>query len=180
MAAPSAQIKNFVKGVVRLSDGTGTPVTLNVPCDQGNFSLSGLSAKLNEVVKIEARGKFKTLARGNRIYPQFSLTSYLGNAVGSSNAAPGSELEFITKTGAYSANVSTLGASREYTADVRLTIEGTDWGDGADETIDLEDVVFMADFTEAAEGNTLAMTGEVLGAVVFTNSTNTVTLQQVS
>lgn len=178
MGASSAQIKNFVKGSVRFADGTGTPVTLVVPCDQGNYALTGLSAKLNQPIKVESRGRFKSLIRGPRIYPQFSLMAYVGNLIGATTSAPGSELEMLFGKGAYSANISTLGASREMTIDVRLTVEGTDWGDTADETIDLEDVICSIDFNESGEGNTISITGEVLGAVVFTNSVNTVTLQQ--
>lgn len=180
MAAESSQVKNFVAGVIRLSDGTGTPVTLTLGLDRGDFSISNLMAKLNETVKIETRGKFKTLARGNRVYPAFSLSAWAGNIVGSSAVAPGTPLEFLFGKGAYSANVSTLGASREMTVDIRLTVEGTAWGDTADETIDLEDVVCSIEFAEAADGNTISMSGEVLGAVVITNNTNTVTLSQVS
>lgn len=178
MAAPSGFIKNFIGGSVRGSDGTGTPVTLVLPLEMGNFAVSGLQAVLNEPQKLETRGQFRCLQRGNRIYPQFSLSAYVGNVVGGSTSAPGGILEMLFGKGAYAANVSTLGANRYYVCDIRLTIEGTTWGDGADETIDLEDVLITIDFAEAGEGNTISITGEVLGAVVITNSTNTVTLAQ--
>lgn len=179
MAAPSTHVKNFVGGSVTLSDGTGTPLTLVVPLDQGNFSVSGLREYLNEPVKVETRGKFKSLLYGNRAYPQFSLSAYVGNLVGDDNVAPGSVLEMVTGTGAYSSAVSTLGASRNMTVDVMLTVEGTNWGDSADETITLEDVVISIDFAESGEGNTITMSGEVLGAVIIDNDSNTVTLDEV-
>jgi hypothetical protein len=176
--AVSSQVKNFLAAVVRFSDGTGTPVTLVLDLDQGNYALSGLMAKLNELVKFESRGKFKGLGRGNRAYPQFSLGAWVANLIGSATSGTGTPLEFVFGKGAYSANLSTLGASREITIDIRLTIEGTAHGDAAAETIDLEDVVITLDFQEGPEGNVINMQGEVCGAVVITNSVNTVTLAQ--
>lgn len=178
MAAPSGQPKNFNKGVMRLSDGTGTPVTLTVPLEQGNYKIGPLKRKLNEAVKYETRGVFRGLGYGKRIYPSLTFSALLGNLIGSSASAPGSLLEMLVGLGAYSANVSTLGANRDMTLDVRLTVEGTDWGDTADETIDAEDCLCTAEFQEGEEGNMLSVTCEVLGSIIITNSTNTVTLSQ--
>jgi hypothetical protein len=178
MAAESTQVKNNIGGVLRIADGTGTPVTLTSTFDQGNMSLGPLEARLNVSTPLQRRGAFKSLIRGERIFPDFSMTFWVGNLVGSTAVAPGTALEMVFGKGAYSANVSTLGANREYTVDIRLTVEGTNWGDAADEMIDMEDVVCTITFQESIEGNTITITGKVLGAVVLTNNTNTVTLQQ--
>lgn len=178
MGAPSTQVKNFQGGVVRGSDGTGTPVTLNFPLTQGDYSLGPLEEHLNERVVYTARTVVVGLGRGAPSRPKGKLTALCGNLVGGTTSAPGSMLEFATRKGAYAANVSTLGASREYTFDLRLTIEGTAWGDSADETVDCEDVVASVNFEERGEGNMLTLEWETLGSVVVTNNSNTVTYAQ--
>lgn len=178
MAAPSTHPKNFAGGVIRLSDGTGTPVTLTALMMEGDYSLGPIAEYLNEPVIFNARTRTLGLGWGAPTNPQVSLSCKVGNLVGSSATAPGSMLEFVLGKGAYLANISTQGANRPMTTDLRLSIEGIGWGDTADETIDCEDVQFSADFSEAAEGNKLAFTGKVIGSIVITNSTNTITISQ--
>lgn len=173
MAAESSQIKLASDGAVTLLDGTGTPVTLALQYSDGDLSASNLSDKLNEVVPIAPRGRFKSLGSGARRYPEISLTLYSANIVGSTASAPGAPLEFLAGIGAYSANVSTLGTGRRMTVDVKLTVEGTDYGDTADETITFEDCHLTATFTESMEGNKLSITGTCYGNVVHGNSSNT-------
>lgn len=180
MAAESSYIKTNTMGSIVLSDATGTPVTLALAYDKGDLSISGLGPKLNEHVKIERRGRFVSNAHGARVYPQVSLSLFVGNQVGSSDTAPGTPLEFLTALGAYDANVSVAGTGRPVTVTITLTIEGTNFGDTADETIVLSNVYCTMAWNEAVEGNTLAITGEVLGSVVFDNATNTVTLAEIS
>lgn len=180
MAAESAFIKTNVQGTLTLRDGTGTPVTLAMSYDMGDVEIGPLMEELNEVVKIERRGKFVTLQRGKRVYPTIKFSAWCGNLVGGSTSAPGTPTEFATKKGAYSANVSTLGANRKYTIDIALAIEGTNFGDAADETITCEDVVCSITWKEGPEGNTISIDGEILGSIISTNSTNTVTYAQVS
>lgn len=180
MAAESAFIKLSTSGAIQLRDGTGTPVTLTLSYDKGDGSLGPLADKLNESVKIERRGRFVSHGYGARIYPQVSFSAWCGNLVGSSASAPGTPTEFAAKLGAYSANTGTLGAGRPYTIDIRWTVEGTDPGDTADETITAEDVRCQITWNEAMDGNSIAISGEVLGNVVVVNSSNTVTFAQIT
>jgi len=178
MATQSTQPKNFAGGVLRFSDGTGTPVTLTGQMFEGDYSLDGVAQDLNEDVVFTSRTLVIGLGVGAPSIPQLSMSCKWGNIVGSSGTAPGTVTEFVTGKGAYAANVSTLGANRRMTVDVRWTIEGTGWGDTADETVDCEDVRFNFGITESAEANKLAFTGKVLGNIVITNSSNVVTLSQ--
>jgi hypothetical protein len=178
MAAPSSYTKTAAMGAISLADGTGTPVTLAVPYTRGDLTVGPLGARLNEVVKIEARGDFISAAYGNRIYPQLSFSAWLPNVVGSSTSAPGTLAEFVAGLGAYSANVSTLGSGHPMAVKITLTIEGTSFGDTADETIACDDCICSVSITEGMEGNTISVTAEVLGTIVVTNSTGTITYQQ--
>lgn len=176
--AVSTQPKNFAGAVVRFADGTTpTPVTLAIALFQGTLTLGPLSEYLNEDVIFSAITQFAGLGVGAPVYPELSLEALTYNIIGDDEAAvAGTPFEFVTKQGAYDANVSTLGANRLVTVDVRVTIEGTRWGDSADEMIDCEDTRFTQQFSMGAEGNRLAFTGQVLGSVVITNDTNVVTL----
>lgn len=178
MAAPSTSPKNFYAGVLRQSDGTGSPVTLACLMQKGDYAIGPLRQELNEDMVITSLTQVIGLVPGAPLLPTLSVSCYVGNLVGSSATAPGSMLEFVTGKGAYSANISTRGANQRMTVDTRLTIEGTSWGDTADETIDAEDCRYSADFAVSADGNTLSFSAQVLGSVVITNSTNVVTYSQ--
>lgn len=180
MAAESSYIKTATMGTLRIADGTGTPVTLDMAYDKGDLSISGLAPKLNEHVKIERRGRFVSNAYGARVYPQVSFSCFVGNLAGSSTSAPGTPLEILTALGCYNANISVAGTGRPVTVSLRLTIEGTNFGDAADETVTLNNVFCTMAFNEAMDGHTLAITGECLGSVVIVNSVNSVTLSQIA
>lgn len=181
MAAPSTYVKNAIHGALSLSDGTGTPVTLTVSYDKGDLQLNGLGAVLNDLVHISRRGKYVSSAHGARRYPTVSFSMFATNVVGSSSSAPGSVTEFLTGKGAYSANISTLGSGRPMAVKLTLTIEGSNFGDTADETIVMNNVlVETINFNEAEDGNTISFEGTVLGSVVVTNSTNIVTYSEVA
>jgi hypothetical protein len=180
MAVPSTYVKNNTMGRVTLLDGTGTPITLDLSYERGDLSIDGLRARLNEVVKMTARGRLVSVAYGERMFPTLSFTAWLPNVVGATAVAPGAMAEFMTGLGAYAGNVSTLGVNRPYTGDLRWTIEGTVFSDSADEQVTAEDVMFSFGLTEAQEGNTLSISGEILGRVVVVNGSNTVIYQQIS
>jgi hypothetical protein len=143
VATPSTFIKSSIAGSIILTDANG--VSLTVPFDKGDVAIGPLLQHLNEPVKIEARGHFLTLTRGNRVYPTFNFSCFVGNLIGATAVAPGAVLEFITGTGVQCANV-----------------------------------IFQANFTEAMDGYTLTLAGEVLGSVTITNGTNTVTFAEIS
>lgn len=180
MAAESTQIKVATDGALVLADGTGTPVTLALSYYDGDFQMDAVGQYLNEEVIISTNGRFKTLARGDRRPIGFSFTVFVGSVVGGTSSAPGTPLEFITGKGAYSANVSTLGANRNMTVDVRLSIEGTAFGDSADQTLTLEDCVCKGALSSSKDGFKLSISGTCLGSLVIVNNTNTVTISEIS
>jgi hypothetical protein len=139
-------------GSVKLKDGSGTPVTLTVPSSIGDTSLQGLRAidtitgEMNEDVVIVTRGRFDGLRSGDRVFPSGTLTARMTEFT---NASAGNLADFVLFSGAYSANVSTLGANASRkTLDLEITVEGTSHGDGADHVILLEDCVISLDWVE--------------------------------
>lgn len=174
----SAQPKNFQKASVTLIDGTGTPVTLVLALGQGDFQYDEIGEYLNEDVIYTARTTIAGLGTGKPKPVKWSVTALCGNIVGNSASAPGSIFEFISKKGAYSSNISTLGASRRFTCDAKLTIKGTDWGDSDDEDVTFEDSVCKVKFEAREEGNRITLSGTGLGSAIWSNDTNTVTVAQ--
>jgi len=71
--AKSTYVKNFTHGTVTLIGGaTPTPLELELECDNGDISVSGLVDGLYEIIKYERRGRLKSVARGTRVYPSGS------------------------------------------------------------------------------------------------------------
>ncbi|MCP4915429.1 MAG: hypothetical protein GY913_00770 [Proteobacteria bacterium] len=148
--ALSTVVKAFGAGSLTLSDGTGTPVTLAVTFDKGDFSASGFEEGLRSVAPAESRGIFKGLYYGDRGYIEGSFTvMHTQFAEGSGTGTP---QEFCLNIGAYAANISTGGSVTDtaspYTIDMIFTIEGTDYGDGADSTFTLTHCRCKYDFAE--------------------------------
>jgi len=180
MAAESSYIKNNTNGSAVLADATGTPVTLTLAFDKGDIAISGLRQKFNEVGIVKRRGKRVSPMWGERTEPSCTLSLFMGNFIGGSNAAPGTPLEFMTFKNAYSANTSTWKTDPA-SFKLTFTIEGTNFGDSADETVVLNDCILEeGSFQEAADGNTLSCTLKVCGSVVITNSTGTATYNEIS
>jgi hypothetical protein len=150
-------------GTISFSDGTGVPVTLTLSYDLGDFSVNFNGNELNELVKIERRGKFVSAARGARTYPTASFSVVVTSLTGA--VAPGSAADFLLKQAAYSSNETTLGTGQPYAIDITLTVEGTDFGDSGDETIVLDDCVLTDLAFSEGEPDTIAFSVEVLGPI---------------
>lgn len=179
MADPSTYVRGFTSGSMVVKDGTGTPVSHTVTLDWGNTVIGPLADKLNVVKPVERRGNIVTLLHGERFYPTITFSAWY-SSVDEDGTAPGSLLEMLTKTGSYAANISTMGTGRPYTVDIVLSLEGTDFGDGADETVTLNDVYCTVNnLSETAEGNQIAITGTIYGSIVIVKATGTTTFAEV-
>lgn len=149
---------NNVYGQVKLTDGTGSPIVLTCGFDKGDLSIDGLKSILNEDVDIEARGRHIGTLPGARIRPSISLSSFV-----SSYAAE--IMAFVTKTGAYAANVSTCGANDPmYHFDIELTLRKSLAG-GADEVIKATNCTASGSLNEAQDGNTFSVQLSCKGSI---------------
>lgn len=161
--ANSSFVKTNLFGVLKLVAGGG--VTLTVPIDKGNVAVTNLKQVLNENVKVETRGRLRSVTLGARIYPEVSFDAFLAEMT---NVLAGNVVDFILKRGAYSGNVSTLGANHPvYAFHVELVTEGTNFGDDADMDLVVQHVAPTMDFGEDAGGNAIAVKGECLGKVLL-------------
>ena len=53
-----------MNGQIKVSDGAGTPLVLTLTLDEGNFSLSGMGAKLRGLGVYQSRG----VTRGSAVH----------------------------------------------------------------------------------------------------------------
>lgn len=157
MAVSTIQ-KSNVSGSLSFAVGA---TTLLLAYEKGDLSLSDLHHVLNAVTPVERRGKFQGLVHGARVYPTFTFSAWVTQF--SEAAAPGDLIDWVLHKDAYSALVSTIGQGLPFTSDLTYTVEGTDFGDAADHTFTMHDVYCMLNYSEAAEGLTLSVSGTVYG-----------------
>lgn len=178
----SVKVKNANYGRLRIQDRSSPPIGLVIPYTRGDFALGPLSAVMNDVVKIRARGQRIGEVLGDKVDPQVSFSAWLSDLIGdaatpSSGSIPGALAEFLAGQGAYANAVPTSGD-----------------GDGVPKTWDLvwevfgskllrgepQMIVTMADFygtvnvSESGEGNSIAVSGEVWGDVTVERGGNSI------
>ena len=161
--AVSTVAKNFRDGSIRLADGAA--LTFDVTFEDGDFKIDGLQQSLVDIAAYEDRGEFGTLRKTKRKYPTFSFSCVLTDV---SDNTDKNLLDAVMKTGAFAAGVSTTSTKGDvWTLDLRLTVEGTDFGDGSDHAILLTDCAMTA---SAAEGDPdkISISGTCYGTVTMT------------
>ena len=108
--AASTIVKHLFDGTLQALDGTGVPLSIVVPFSVGDFALSGLSQKQNATVAYEARGVLTSVRSAARTYPSGSFSFQIADY---SDAVDETAADFFLKQNAFSAAVSTLGASAD-------------------------------------------------------------------
>lgn len=163
--AISSIVKNFRDGTLTIEDGTGTPISMTVQYEAGDFSLSGITEGQTEIVAYYDRGSLCSLRKTQDAHSTFSFTAHMTDL---SDSTEKCLLDVVNKTGAWSSGVSTRGANADvWTTKVTLTIEGTDHGDSADHVIALDDCRLSLDLSEG-DPNSFSISGTVYGTQSFT------------
>ena len=161
--ALSNVIKNMRDGTLLIADGTyGTPIQINVSFDNGDFSISGLKAKLAETTAYESRGQLRSLRHTTRVYPTGSFSCMMAEF---SEATTGTVADALLKNGAFSAAVSTKGADADvYCVSLSFVCDGTTHGDASDHSFTLNDCECSIDFAEG-DPNSFTINFTVYGAI---------------
>ena len=163
--AISSVAKNLRDGSITLSDGTGTPITITVQYENGDFSISGLRQGTTDVNKYLDRGVFFSARKVNQTFPTFSFSSILTDL---SDASEKCLVDACLKTGAFASGVSTLGANADVWAiKTVFTIEGTDHGDTGDHVLRLNDCVITDVGISEGDPDNFSISGEVLGSITM-------------
>jgi len=135
-------------GVITLIDGTtGTPVTLEVAYEDGNFTFSD-PQQFSELVVMD-RGNFAAVRKQDEQAKTGSFSFHFRQFTDSAEA--GSVRDFINKVGNYSANVSTglTGTPyiEHYTIDIKYVADSPDTAE-ADHEVTLSKCICSLDFSE--------------------------------
>jgi hypothetical protein len=163
--AASTVIKNFRDGTLVFADNTGSPLTLPIVYEAGDFSIDNLNEGLVETTAYLDRGEFATLRKTNRVFPSFSFSAHMTDLSDNSDKLL---YDLARKTGTFSAAVSTLGANADaMTYKLTFTVEGTNFGDSADHTMVLNDCRITLSFSEG-DPNSFSVAGIVYGAITAT------------
>lgn len=180
MAAPSIKVRNAGVGRLTISDNAGNSLVL--PFTRGDFTLGPLPAKLNEIVKHRARGKRVSESYGEKIDPAVSFSLWLTNIIGANSTPPGTLAEFMASAGAYASNVPTSGDAPNTPPTFNLLFEmlGAQLvATEATESVLMRDFYGSLSIEEADDGNVISCSGEVMGDIVVTNSTGTITYSSI-
>lgn len=163
--AISSVVKNFRDGTILLEDGTGTPISLTVQYEAGDFSISGLSESNTEVTTYLDRGELGSVRKTTRSFPSVSFSAHFTDL---SDSTSKTLFDAVNKSGAFSAGVSTLGTSSDVWAlKATWTCEGSNFGDSADHVLICNSVHFTIDLAEG-DPTSFTLNGTVYGAITAT------------
>lgn len=161
----SSVVKNFRDGTITLSDATTpTPLSVIVQYEAGDFSITGLSQGNTEATTYLDRGELGSVRLTSRSFPTFSFTA---NMTDLSDATNKTLWDAVNKTGAFAAAVSGITGSDVYGLKVLLSVEGTNFGDPTDHTLELNGCHLTIDFSEG-DPNSFSLNGTVYGSILAT------------
>ena len=159
----SSVVKNFRDGTITLADNGIN--TLTIQYEAGDLSLSGVNQGNFEHTKYLDRGDLGSIRKTNRSFPTGSFSCQMTEFSDASNT---NIWDLVNKTGAFSTAVSTLGANADlYTLKITLSVEGTNFGDSSDHTLEMDDCRCTIDFSEG-DPSSFTINFEVLGTIVAT------------
>lgn len=159
----SSVVKNFRDGTITLADNGIN--TLTIQYEAGDLSLSGVNQGNYEHTKYLDRGDLGSIRKTNRSFPTGSFSCQMTEFSDASNT---NIWDLVNKTGAFSTAVSTLGANADlYTLKITLSVEGTNFGDSSDHTLEMDDCRCTIDFAEG-DPSSFTINFEVLGTIVAT------------
>ena len=159
----SSVVKNFRDGTITLADNGIN--TLTIQYEAGDLSLSGVNQGNYEHTKYLDRGDLGSIRKTNRSFPTGSFSCQMTEFSDASNT---NIWDLVNKTGAFSTAVSTLGANADlYTLKITLSVEGTNFGDSSDHTLEMDDCRCTIDFSEG-DPSSFTINFEVLGTIVAT------------
>lgn len=165
--AISSIVKNYRDGTITLTTGGGSPITLTVQYENGDFSLTGANSGAGsyEITKYLDRGDLGTVRRTTRSFPTGSFSAHLTDL---SDATSNTLWDAVNRTGSFAAAVSTLGANSDvYTVNLSLSIEGTTLGEAADHVLTMNDCRCSIDVSEG-DPDSFSISFEVLGTITAT------------
>ena len=144
-------------GKVYLEAASGAVSAIELRPGAGNLSISGLRPNQTEAVPVMDRGELLELVQGSQTFPTWTLTlMHDGSLTSMSNRTV---LDGLLQSGLYASEASMDAGGQVYTA--KIWWEGS--RAGAASRIELPNNDFTVDYGEAAEGNTISVSGTSYG-----------------
>ena len=166
--ALSTIIQTSRHGSLTLLDGTATPITYSVRFDRGDFSVSGLSPDMAEIVTFAARHVHIGHAKGAPTYPSISFSLFVTDY---SETGTGTIQDFLHATSStpFENRVSVSTKYDGFAFDVRWDADPDD-DDAAESTLTFHGVVCTGyDIAESDDGTTITVNGTVYGSSTTNN-----------
>ena len=158
-------VKNYRDGTLTLSDSTTpTPLSVIVQYEAGDFSITGLSESNTETTTYLDRGDLGSVRKTSRTFPTFSFTAHMTDL---SDATNKTLWDIVNKTGAFALGVSGITGSDVWGIKVLLSVEGTNFADPTDHTLELNGCHCTIDFSEG-DPNSFSINGTVYGTITAT------------
>lgn len=155
-------------GTIAIADGTGTPLSVTARYDRADFTAQGIAQSMREIVAYVSRGKLQGLRKGA---PKWVSGSFSVMVAEVSEASTGTIQDMIHGKGAFSSRVSTTASLGDViTLDITWTMEGTDFGDGADIVVKFKDCAIEWTIAEG-EPNTCSFSFTCYGDITINGST---------
>lgn len=156
-------------GTIEMSDATGSPISITVQYEDGDFQFSALEEGYYTVVVFKDRG-VPYSARKTEIH---DITwSFTAHATDFTDATEKTIMDTVRKAGAFAAGVSKLGANADVWAlQVKFTVERSNYG-GTDNYVQIAKNRLRCGFSEGVPGKFA-----VEGTVILTDPTNDITWQ---
>jgi hypothetical protein len=143
-------------GVITIKDGAGTPLSLTVTYEEGDFSFDSIAADQKETTVFKDRGVTYAIRQTEEIDPTISFSAY---ATDLTDAADVTLFDVLRWGGAWSAATTTLVGGKAVDITFATTTTGTG---GGTSSITFHGVVLKGGFSEGAPGK-FSLTGTCYG-----------------
>ena len=165
---PSTMPKVVKDGSVELKDN-GATNDFVVDYEDGDIGFAIGPGDTDETIIIYDRSSITASRKGKQQPIEITFTVKLKTFTNSKTAAtnPASLLDVITGTGGASAWTKVSNSHEQFNLDLKFTVEGSDWGDGADSTIDFSTCVFKYDLKEG-DPTKVTITATCMGGYTVT------------
>lgn len=162
--AISSVVKNYRDGKLVFSDATTpTPLTFEVQYEAGDLSFTGIVADQTETTTYLDRGELGSLRLTQRTFVTGSFTAHMTDL----RSAEKTLLALATWTGPFATAVKSLAGSDVKTWKTAVwTVEGTNFGDGADHVLTAGDVHITSLDISEGDPNSFSVNFTVYGTLV--------------
>jgi hypothetical protein len=145
-------------GTIVIKDSTGTPITLTVSFEDGDFAFDELTEGYADTIVLKDRGVPYAMRKSEGQVPSFTFSAH---ATDFTDATDKTLMDACLKKGMFAAGVSALGASADVWAlSVKFTADTSAIG-GAADSVEFKKCRLSCSFSEGTPGK-FSLKGQIL------------------